>query len=129
MTFSLIVSEMQYLEHQGLLKEEYSAKILLATMRKPRAAFELSDKFGIPIAVCFRRIKQLEDSGLIVCAERRLTQEGKRVSLFKSNVDNAEVVLERNEVRAQVEIFDGSIQEVRCEIDMPRFLMGMNRSV
>ena len=127
MTYIYIVSEIQHLENRGLLKEEYLAKILLSTMKKPRTAFELSDKLGIPIAVCYRKIKHLEDSGLIVCAERRLTQEGKRISLFKSNVNNAEVVLEKNVVRAKVEIFDGSFQEVKCEIDMPKFLASFNR--
>ena len=87
-----------------------------------RSAFELSEKIGISIAACFRRIKILEDSGLIFCTERRLTLEGKRVSLFRSNIRKAQMVFERKNARAQIEMFDGSTQEVSYDIDMPTLL-------
>lgn len=112
---------MQSHEISRLLTERYSAKILLATTRKPRTALELSDSLGIPIAACFRKIKLLEDAGLIVCVERRLTPEGKRFSLFRSKVTDAEIVLERNKVRARIEMFDGSTQDVLYDIDLPAF--------
>jgi predicted transcriptional regulator len=112
---------MQSHEISRLLTERYSAKILLATTRKPRTALELSDSLGIPIAACFRKIKLLEDAGLIICVERRLTPEGKRFSLFRSRVTDTEIVLERNKVRARIEMFDGSTQEVIYHIDLPAF--------
>jgi hypothetical protein len=112
---------MHALETSRLLTEEYSAKILLATMGKPKSAFELSDKLGIPIAACYRKIKLLEDAGLIICAERRLTPDGKRFSLFRSKVRDTEIVLERNKVQAQIEMFDGSTQDVTYDIDLPAF--------
>ena len=120
---------MHALEKSRLFTEEHCGKILLATMGKPKDVYELSNLLGIPIAVCYRKIKQLEDSGIIVCAERRLTQEGKRISLFKSNVNDAEIVFHRNEVRAKVEIFDGSIQEVTCDIDMPTLFVALKKTV
>ena len=90
-------------------------------MRNPRSAFELSDNLGIPIAVCFRKIELLEDAGLIFCSERKLTNEEKRISLFRSNLSNGHIILERNKVQARIEIFDGSTQEVKYDIDMPTF--------
>ena len=113
---------MHALETSRLLTEEYSAKILLATMGKPKSAFELSDKLGIPIAACYRKIKLLEDSGLMFCAERRLTQAGKRISMYKSNVRNAQIVFERNKIRAKIEMIDGTTQDASYDIDMSAFL-------
>jgi hypothetical protein len=102
---------MHALETSRLLTEEYSAKILLATMGKPKSAFELSDK-----------LKLLEDSGLMFCAERRLTQAGKRISMYKSNVRNAQIVFERNKIRAKIEMIDGTTQDASYDIDMSAFL-------
>ena len=113
---------MHALETSRLLTEEYSAKILLATMGKPKSAFELSDKLGIPIAACYRKIKLLEDSGLMFCAERKLTQAGKRISMYKSNVRNAQIVFERNKIRAKIEMIDGTTQDASYDIDMSAFL-------
>jgi len=113
---------MHALETSQLLTEEYSAKILLATMGKPKSAFELSEKLGVPIAACYRKIKILEDSGLIFCVERRLTQAGKRISLYKSNVKNAHSVFERNKIRANIEMIDGTTQDSSFDIDMTAFM-------
>ena len=113
---------MHVLETSRLLTEEYSAKILLATMGKPKTALELSEKLGVPIAACYRKIKILEDSGLIFCVERRLTQAGRRISLYKSNVKNAHITFERNKVRANIEMIDGTTQDTSYDIDMSAFV-------
>ena len=115
------MQEKQSPEISRLLADKHSARILFATMRNQRSAFELSDNLGIPIAVCFRKIKLLEDADLVFCAERKLTNEGKRISLFRSNLRNGHIILERNKVQARIEIFDGSTQEVKYDIDMPTF--------
>jgi predicted transcriptional regulator len=113
---------MHALETSRILTEEYSAKILLATMGKPKSAFELSEKLGVPIAACYRKIKILEDSGLINCVERRLTQAGKRISLYKSNVKNAQILFERNKIRANIEMIDGTTQNSTFDVDMSAFM-------
>jgi hypothetical protein len=115
------VVEKQSLDLSRLLADRHSARLIQATMRNPRSAFDLSESLGMPIAVCFRKIKLLEDAGLIVCAERRFSKSGKRVSLFKSTLRNGHMVFERNKVQATIEMFDGSTQEVRYDIDVPTF--------
>lgn len=113
---------MQALETSQLITEEYSAKIILATMGKPKTAFELSEKLGIPIAACYRKIKLLEQAGMIVCVERRLTQAGKRISLYKSKVKNAQIIVERNKLRARIEMVDGSMTDTSYDMDMNLFM-------
>ena len=113
---------MQALETSQLITEEYSAKIILATMGKPKTAFELSEKLGIPIAACYRKIKLLEEAGMINCVERRLTQAGKRISLYKSKVKNAQIIVERNKLRARIEMVDGSLTDISYDMDMNLFM-------
>jgi len=109
---------MQALETSKLITEEYSAKIILATMGKPRSAFELSEKLGIPIAACYRKIKILEKAGMIYCSERRLTQAGKRISLYKSRVKNAQIVVEKNKLSAKISMVDGTMTNTSYEMDL-----------
>jgi len=109
---------MHVLQTSRLLTEEYSSKILMATMGKPKSAFDLSDALGIPIAACYRKIKILEDAGFLRCCERRLTQSGKRMSMYKSNVRNANITFERNRIRARIEMEDGSSTDDILDIDM-----------
>ncbi|OPY31682.1 MAG: Helix-turn-helix domain protein [Methanomassiliicoccales archaeon PtaU1.Bin124] len=113
---------MQALETSQLITEEYSAKIILATMGKPKTAFELSEKLGIPIAACYRKIKLLEQAGMINCVERRLTQAGKRISLYKSKVKNAQISVERNKLRARIEMVDGTMTDTSYDMDMNLFM-------
>ena len=94
---------MHALETSRLLTEEYSAKILLATMGKPKTAFELSEKLGVPIAACYRKIKILEDRDYIFCVDGAYPGR-KMMSLYKSNVKNARIMFERNKIRANIEI-------------------------
>jgi predicted ArsR family transcriptional regulator len=116
---------MHALETSRLLTEEYSAKILLATMGKPRSAFELSDNLGIPIAACYRKINLLESAGLLFCSERRLTQAGKRISMYKSRVKNAQIIFERNKIRAKLEMIDGTTEDYNYDIDMTTLMTEM----
>lgn len=108
---------MHALETSRLLTDEYSAKILLATMTKPRSAFELSESLGIPIAACYRKIHLLEKAGLLICAERRLTQAGKRISLYQSKVRIAQIIFERNRIRARIEMSDGTTENYNYDFD------------
>ena len=113
---------MHALETSKLLTEEYSAKILLATMGRPKSAFELSEKLGIPIAACYRRIRALEEAGLLVCAERKLTRSGKRMSMYKARVMNAQIIFERNKIKARLEMIDGTTEDYNYDIDMSVFV-------
>jgi predicted transcriptional regulator len=119
-----VEKKMHALETSQLLTEEYAAKILLATMGKPKSAFDLSEKLGIPIAACYRKIKLLEDAGMISCCERKLTQSGKRISMYKSMVKNAQIVFERNKLTARIEMVDGSCENASYDLELGIMLDG-----
>ncbi|HOK27520.1 MAG TPA: winged helix-turn-helix domain-containing protein [Methanomassiliicoccaceae archaeon] len=98
---------MDMLKTTQLLTDEYSVKILTATVRKARSAQEIAHRFGIPIAACYRRIKELEAAGLLVCQERRLSQQGKRVSYYISMLKNAYVFFEDGHLRVKFQLKTG----------------------
>lgn len=82
-------------------------KILVATSRVPKSAQEISDSHGIPIAACYRRIRALEKVGLLECKERRLSQQGKRVSYYVSLLKNAYIFFESGKLRVKFQLRTG----------------------
>lgn len=102
---------MDPLEASRLITDEYSAKILVATYKRPKSAIELSREYGIPIAACYRRIHALEAAGLIRCTERALTQKGKRISLYLSQLKNAYIFFENGKIRVRFQLASGHTQD------------------
>lgn len=98
---------MDPLEASRLVTDEYSAKILVATFKKAKSAIDLSREYGIPIAACYRRIHALEHAGLLRCTERALTQKGKRISLYMSQLKNAYIFFENGRLRVRFQLATG----------------------
>src|SRR2546421_12376711 len=90
-----------------LLTDEYAERILVATQSTSRSVQEISDKYDIPIAACYRKIRILEEAGLIQCVERILTQKGKRTNLYTSCLRNAHILFENGKLRARFQLATG----------------------
>ena len=84
--------------------DEYSARILMGTFEQSVSALELSRRFGIPIAACYRRIKELEGLGLVYCERELPSRNGKGLQLFRSRLRSVRITLEDGNLRARVEI-------------------------
>lgn len=93
-----------------LLSDDYIVEILSSTHIKAKSAKEISKKNDIPIAVCYRRVNQLVELGLLEKEERALTQDGKRIWLYKSNLKTAQVFYEKGELKAKFELADGTVE-------------------
>ncbi len=87
-----------------VLMDEYNLKILAATALRPMSVRELAYKFDIPLASAYRKIKELESFGLIKVEDTRLTPDGKRYKLYRSQVENFEVSYHRNRLRIKLHI-------------------------
>src|SRR2546426_11020133 len=94
-----------------LLTDEYAERILVATQKSPRSVQEISDKYDIPIAACYRKIRTLEEVGLIQCVDRILTQKGKRKNLYTSCLRNAYIFFENGRLRARFQLATGVVQD------------------
>lgn len=102
---------MNPLQASQLLTDEYSAKILLATYKRRISAQEISQRYGIPIAACYRKIRTLEEAGLIQCVDRILTQKGKRKNLYTSCLKNAYIFFENGRLRARFQLATGVVKD------------------
>lgn len=95
---------MQPLELSQTVMDEYSSRILMGTFDRSASALELSRQFGIPIAACYRRIKELEVLGLVFCERELPSRNGKGLQLFRSRLKSVRISLEDGNLRARVEV-------------------------
>jgi len=93
---------MEPLEMSQTVMDEYAARILLGTCESAASALDLSRRFGIPIAACYRRIRQLEQLGLVYCESSLPSRNGKGLQLFRSRLLSVRVSLEEGHLRARV---------------------------
>ena len=84
------------------LGNEYNAEILGAT-DEARSAQALSDELDIPIATCYRRIEELEEADLLEHHGRILSDERRRVSVYRRAVDRVVVGFENEQYSVRVE--------------------------
>jgi len=89
-----------------LLADEYSVKILSATFNAPRSVNYLSMKFDIPIAGCYRRIRNLEKLGLLAPVDKVFTKFGKWVWVYRSNLKYVNLVLQDGEMKVFFQLTD-----------------------
>jgi Winged helix-turn-helix DNA-binding len=95
---------LEALELSQHVMDAYAARILLATFDRSVSALELSRKFHIPIAACYRRIRDLETMGLVYCESSTPSRNGKGLQLFRSRLKSVRVVLEEGRLKARVEL-------------------------
>ena len=77
----------------SFISDKYAGKILAATYNAPKSAKELSKMYNIPIAACYRRIRELERLGLLVVAGVVYDSRGKGTKLYQSQLNGAYVYL------------------------------------
>lgn len=87
-----------------LLTDEYAERILVATFYNLMSAQELSEKYDIPIAACYRKIHELEKVGLLKCENEVTNERGKPVKLYKSLLKGACILFDKGAFRVRFEI-------------------------
>jgi len=95
-----------------LLVDEYVMKILMASFNRPMSTQQMSLEFGIPIAVCYRKVRELMAADLLYKETKVLTQQGKWVQMYRSKLKGAYVFLERNALRVRLELADTNTPEL-----------------
>ena len=85
-----------------VLGNEYNAEILEAT-HEPHSAQELSEELDVPIATCYRRIDALTEADLLELTDRPLSDEHRRINVYRRNVDEVRVEFEDEGCRVTVQ--------------------------
>jgi len=73
-----------------VLGNKYNTDILSATT-DPKSAQDLSDELDVPIATCYRRINELTETNLLELHDRPLSDEHRRIKVYRRNVDEIEI--------------------------------------
>jgi predicted transcriptional regulator len=85
-----------------VLGNEYNPQIL-SFANEPRSAQELSDELDVPIATCYRRIEELTDADLLEHHDRVLSDERRRVNVYRRNIEEVVVNFTDGDVSVDVE--------------------------
>jgi predicted transcriptional regulator len=93
---------MDGIEMLRVLGNEYNPEIL-SFAHEPRSAQELSDELDVPIATCYRRIEELTDAELLEHHDRVLSDERRRVNVYRRNIDEVVVDFSEGDVAVSVE--------------------------
>ncbi len=109
-----------------LLMDEYNLKILSSTYYTGKSVRQLAYIFDIPIATCYRKIKELEDIGLLKCIERPLTRDGRRYKIYKSELMGIKISFERGKLKIRIELmyknpieFEQNPEGIRTQLNVP----------
>ncbi len=81
----------------------YAFRILLATHERECSAFDLSRRFGIPIVACYRRLRELEDLGVVAPSRVITATAGHPIRLFRSRLRSARIAFEDGRLWARIE--------------------------
>lgn len=84
------------------LGDKYNAEILGAT-HDAQSAQELSDELDIPIATCYRRINDLTDAEFLELEDSVLTDDRRRVDVYRRGVESFRVEFGDGEVSVVLE--------------------------
>lgn len=95
---------MNALAVSNLLADKYILYILSATYYQPKTVQELCLNFDIPIATCYRKIRELMDLELLVCADRIITKDGKRMRRYKSQINSINIFYEKGKVKVNLDL-------------------------
>ena len=84
--------------------DSYAFRILMTTHERECTAFDLSRRLGIPIVACYRRLRELEDLGVIAPSHVTMSAAGHPIRLFRSHLRSARIVFEEGRLWARIEI-------------------------
>ena len=81
----------------------YAFRILMATHEGECSAFDLSRRFDIPIVACYRRLRELEDLGVIAPSRVATATAGHPIRLYRSRLRSARIAFEDGRLWAKIE--------------------------
>jgi hypothetical protein len=97
-------SDIDYSALPRVIMDEKNIRILSATAFKPLSAREIAYMFDIPLVSCYRKMAELESLGLLKCVDRPLTQSGKRVKVYKSQLIRVAVTFEGGKLKITMDV-------------------------
>ena len=95
------------------LGDEYSRKIMLATIPSPKSVEDLSKEGEIPLSTCYRRVHELVDAQVLLIDRIIVTNDGKRFELVRSAYRSVQVDLENGAMKVNAIINEDMAEKLR----------------
>ena len=108
----LVAEELLLYDRDGnSLLDDHALRILIALHQETLTAQEISQRYRVPIAPCYRRIRRLLSLGLI--SEAGFVSEGRRrpAHLYKSQVEKFTITYGSAQMMLHLELRDGASAE------------------
>ena len=96
--------QMDYQTISKLIMDDVNMRVLSATAFEPLSARDLAYMFNIPLVSCYRKINELESAGLLMCVDKPLKANGKRVRTYKSQLIKVVLTFERGKLRIALDV-------------------------
>lgn len=97
--------EIQPTDVLAALSNEHDRQILALAQPEPVAAQRILEETGIAKSTLYRRLRQLEDSGLLT-VEHTSLQEGQMVDRFRSRLSSVSMRIQEGRIETRVEPLD-----------------------
>jgi DNA-binding Lrp family transcriptional regulator len=82
-----------------IFSDELNLRMIASVSERPRSARELALLLRIPVSRTYRRIKRLENAGILAVRDRVPSGFGKRENLYESRLRTFEIIYEVGSVR------------------------------
>lgn len=96
------------------LADEYSRRIVMSIISRPRSIEQISREQRIPISTCYRKIYGLLSMGIVKRDKTIIQGDGKKYRCYKASFKSAHIDFESGEIRVEVvpntESYEGSYQ-------------------
>lgn len=82
--------------------DDASARIIQATMFRPRTAVQIANATGVPVAQVFHRIRRLKAVGFLREEVRVMSSAGREVPFFVSTLGSSQLFMEGERSRIRL---------------------------
>lgn len=84
-----------------ILSDKYCRAIIESIIHKPKSVIEITNETKIPMSTVYRRVQTLHDSKLLATSGT-ITEDGKRLFLYKSKVKGIQSVFNGGKVEVEL---------------------------
>jgi predicted ArsR family transcriptional regulator len=102
----------------GLFNDPTRLKILSVTSQEPKSARDIANMFHIPLGRCYRKIKKLEEDGLLAVVDREPTEDGKKQNVYLSQLKMVSITYEIGRLTIKADddttVIDAAIDELKA---------------
>ncbi|MAH21729.1 MAG: transcriptional regulator [Thaumarchaeota archaeon] len=84
------------------LADEYSKKILSATIQNAMSVLDLSGDNQIPKSSAYKRVRELHELGLLAVEKSVISDEGKRFELYRSTAKRVDICFNLGDVEIEI---------------------------